>query len=74
MGGASALDNLEQRASAQRDHLDKAALELHAKLSVARESLNLSHHLRAHFSSLSGVLSVLGFALGYVAANPSRQR
>ena len=59
------VDNLESRATEQRQHLHERATELKAKLEVTRENLSLTNQSRQHFGPAALIVSAVGLLAGY---------
>jgi hypothetical protein len=59
------VESLELRALEQRNHLHKTAAELRAKVSAAREKLDMSKNVRKYLIGASIIVSLLGFCSGY---------
>jgi hypothetical protein len=64
----SPLENLELRALQQRNHLHQTATELRAKITAAREKLDVATNAREHFTGAAMVIGAPCLVSGYGVA------
>ena len=69
---AAMSDDLQIQALRQRDRIHQTALELIGKVDQAKEQLNLSHNVRAHFGATALLASAITFLAGYLVGAVSK--
>ncbi len=65
MNSAIPVDVLERKAAEQRRQIHDTVVELRHSV---KERLDVKRNVREHLGSVSGVLAVVGLALGYTLA------
>jgi hypothetical protein len=64
----SPIDDLEQRARADRAVLHQRATELKTKVEHVRENLDIHSNARRHFGAAAAILAGIGLLSGYALA------
>ena len=61
----SSIEDLEQRARAERAVLHQRATELKTKVEHVRENLDIHRNARRHFGAAAAILAGIGLLTGY---------
>ncbi len=61
-------ENLELRASQERERIHRTALELMSKVDETKEKLSPAYNVRLHFGRAAAAGSAVAFILGYAIA------